>query len=141
MNRLTPVQTVNAFIGFLCARDFESAFALCADDMEFENVPFEPSVNRGRDVIRARLESAYTWLVRAEYEIHFEIERDGAIVNERLDRHWFDDGLYAEVRVMGRWKVTDGKITLWRDYFDADQWHRNFNGGFGAYLERRASDA
>ena len=36
---------------------------------------------------------------------------------ERLDRHQLPNG-WAELPVVGVFKVTNGKIVEWRDYFD-----------------------
>ena len=107
--------------------------------MVFENVPVEPSENRGRDSVRRQLEGAYGACTEIVYEVLARSESGGTVLTERIDRHLWDDGARADIRVMGRFDVVDGRITLWRDYFDAEQWHRNFDGGFVAYLGRRAT--
>jgi limonene-1,2-epoxide hydrolase len=43
---------------------------------------------------------------------------DGSVVFiERTDRHRLANG-WVELPVTGVWEVQDGRITLWRDYFD-----------------------
>ena len=39
-------------------------------------------------------------------------------MNERTDRAKID-GVWREVRVMGVFEFRDGRISAWRDYFDA----------------------
>jgi limonene-1,2-epoxide hydrolase len=41
----------------------------------------------------------------------------GAVMNERTDRFEMG-GRWIELPVAGLFTVQDGKITLWRDYFD-----------------------
>jgi limonene-1,2-epoxide hydrolase len=40
------------------------------------------------------------------------------VLTERID-HFVYDGRQIDARVMGTFEVAEGKITAWRDYFDA----------------------
>ena len=54
-------------------------------------------------------------------ENEFRVLREAAVGNtvflERLDRHRLASG-WVELPVTGVYEVEDGKITVWRDYFD-----------------------
>jgi limonene-1,2-epoxide hydrolase len=134
---MTPSETVTGFIDAMCRNDFDAAFALADDDMEFENVPLDPRVNRGRDSIRVGLEMLFALCSRVEWEVSMQIESATTVLNERVDRFWFDDGVFAEVPVLARWEVVDGRIRLWRDYYDLAMWDAHFDGGYRAYMAKR----
>jgi limonene-1,2-epoxide hydrolase len=135
---MTPSETVTEFVNAMCRKDFDAAFALAADDMEFENVPLDPSVVAGKDSIRAGLELLFGLCSRVEWDIPLQIESGTTVVNERVDKFWFDDGAYGEVPVLARWEVVDGKIKVWRDYYDLGMWDQHFDGGYFAYMGRPA---
>ena len=138
---MSPSQIVHEFIAAVTSRDYDQAFTLCHQDMVFENVPMTPSVNAGRDRVRQQLERAYVDCTFIDYEMLTEAEIGGTLLTERVDHHVWDDGTSVDIRVMGRFDVVDGLIVLWRDYYDGEQWHENFEGGFVAYLQRRAAES
>lgn len=136
---MTIAETVAAFTDAVTKCDLDRAMALCHEDFVFENVPLNPSVLAGRDNVRQLLERIYSDCAYAHYEILSQAEVGDTLLTERIDHHVWDDGAEAHIRVMGRFDMVDGRLTLWRDYYDAEQWHSNFEGGFVAYLQRRAA--
>jgi limonene-1,2-epoxide hydrolase len=46
-----------------------------------------------------------------------EASNGAVVIVERLDRHRFPTG-WVELPVTGVFEVHDGRITVWRDYFD-----------------------
>jgi limonene-1,2-epoxide hydrolase len=136
---MTPSETVTAFIAALTAGDIDAAGTLCHDDLVFENVPLDPRSVQGRDVILAGLGRLVAMCDRVEWEVLFQMEAGDDVANERIDRFWFRDGVEAEVPVMARWEVRDGRIAVWRDYYDFAMWDRCFEGGYYAYAARQSS--
>jgi len=134
---MTSAETVTAFIEALTSGDIGAAAALCHDDLIFENVPLVPPVQHGRDVILAGLGGLVSGCTKVAFEVTLQIESGSTVTNERVDRFWFDDGQFAEVPVMARWEVSDGRISLWRDYYDMSMWDRHFTGGYYSYIARR----
>jgi limonene-1,2-epoxide hydrolase len=134
---MSPGETVSRFIAALTSGNLEEASSLCHEDLVFENVPLVPSRQQGRDQILAGLAQIMALCDRVEWEVPFQIEAGQSVVNERVDRFWFNDGVTAEVPVLARWEVVDGLITLWRDYYDLVMWDRAFDGGYFAYIARR----
>lgn len=56
-----------------------------------------------------------------------DVVRSFMAAMERLDRHQLAKG-WVELPVTGVWEVRDGRITVWRDYFDL----ATITGGFAA---------
>jgi limonene-1,2-epoxide hydrolase len=49
-------------------------------------------------------------------------------MNERLDR-FLVDGRWIEVPVAGLFRLRNGRISLWRDYFDLETYRRQSREG------------
>ncbi len=112
---MKPLATVNAFMQHIESKDIDSAVALLADDVSYENMPIDPI--SGRDAVRQVLEGFLQPAVHVEWRVLREWEVGGTVINERLDRFQIADG-WLELPVAGFFQVEGGLITLWRDYFD-----------------------
>ena len=122
----TAARTVQLFIEAIERRDLDAALALVADDCVYDNVPVGPV--RGPDGIRRILAP----LVETSDEVDWPVLRTASIgdvvLNERLDRFRSGDR-WIELPVAGVWEVVDGRITLWRDYFDLATYRRQLDAG------------
>jgi limonene-1,2-epoxide hydrolase len=49
--------------------------------------------------------------------VHRQVANGTTVLNERTDR-FGKGGTWVSVAVAGVFEVRDGRITLWRDYFD-----------------------
>jgi limonene-1,2-epoxide hydrolase len=116
---MTPEEIVGSMIAALERMDLAAALEFMAADVEYDNVPMGKAF--GHEAITATLtpilqrSSAIEWIVH-----HQAASGDataGVVMNERTDRFQFGDR-WAEIAVAGLFVVRDGKITLWRDYFD-----------------------
>lgn len=111
----TAAQIVTRFCDTWERRDIDELLAFFADDAVYHNVPLDPAV--GLEAIRATIEL----FIGMAPEIRFEIVRqltDGDVVmNERVDYLTVGDKTVA-LPVAGVFEIRDGKISLWRDYFD-----------------------
>ncbi|BBZ48549.1 nuclear transport factor 2 family protein [Mycobacterium heidelbergense] len=107
-------RTVENFLNALQDDDFETAEAALDDDLVYENVGL-PTIRGGRKAIKLfrRMEG------RAAFEVKIHrIAADGAaVLTERTDALIFGP-LRLQFWVCGVFEVHDGRITLWRDYFD-----------------------
>ncbi|MGE5210932.1 MAG: limonene-1,2-epoxide hydrolase family protein [Acidobacteriota bacterium] len=111
----TPTQIVDDFLDAFAAMDFDRALALLAHDCEYTNVPI--GTVRGHDGVREVLGPFFAPIHENEF-VQLRQAADGPIVFvERLDRHRLDHG-WRELPVNSVFEVHDGKITVWRDYFD-----------------------
>jgi limonene-1,2-epoxide hydrolase len=118
---MTPGDAVTALIKANEARDIEAILAVLADDVVYENVPM--SVMNGHDEVRAMLGPFAEMAEKVEWEVLEQVESGDVVMNERVDRFWLEGGHTVELRVAGVFKVRDGKITLWRDYFDLGEFN------------------
>lgn len=114
----TPQETVEAFLRALETMDFAGVEALLHDEVVYQNVPLP--ADRGKPAVVRTLQR-FTKLVS-----HFEartvnIAANGPIVlTERVDV-LVGPLVHVEIWVCGTFEVRDGKIVLWRDYFDSTQ--------------------
>jgi limonene-1,2-epoxide hydrolase len=116
---MTPLEIVRSFIAAVERRDLDTALALVTDDVEYDNVPMA-SVH-GPEGVRGVLAPFLERAAEVEWVVRREAATGDLVFNERLDRFRVGDS-WIEIAVAGVWEVRDGKITLWRDYFDLEQY-------------------
>lgn len=113
---MTAVETVNEFIRLIDAKDIEGAVALCAEDVEYDNVPM--GKNMGRAAVLEFLMPMTGGVDEVKFIVHRQTATGNVVMNERTDR-FTKGGVSADIPVAGIFEVNDdGEITLWRDYFD-----------------------
>jgi len=123
---MTPGATVTALIRANEARDVDAVLALLTDDVAYENVPM--SVLNGHDEVRSMLGPFLSGAERVEWEVLEQIEQGDVVMNERVDRFWLPGDQKIELRVAGLFKVSNGKVEIWRDYFDLAAFTEQTNG-------------
>jgi len=112
---MTPLETVNEFMRRFCVPDLDSACELVTDDVEYDNVPM--GKNFGPDGIKS-FAAGMSAFDSVEFIVHREAATGTIVLNERTDRFVKGDQSF-DLLVAGVFEVTDdGKISLWRDYFD-----------------------
>jgi len=112
---VTPLEIVSEFIARITALDLDGAFELVAADVEYDNVPIGKV--QGHDGIRSVFAQLDGMMDRMEWIVHREAATGAVVMNERTDRFGKGD-TWVDVAVAGVFEVHDGRITLWRDYFD-----------------------
>jgi limonene-1,2-epoxide hydrolase len=117
MTMASALDTVNAFMKAAADRDYDSAVSYLTDDVEYQNMPLPP-VN-GKDAVRATLDMLLANAEGSEWVVHREVESGNIAMNERTDR-FLIGGKWMELPVAGIFELRDGKIALWRDYFDLE---------------------
>ena len=106
---------VRAFLDAFEAKDLDAALALMSDDVVYQNVPFP--ADRGK-AATARTLKAFGKVVNGfSVEMRNIAARDGVVLTERVDT-LSGPFVHVEIWVCGTFEVKDGRITLWRDYFD-----------------------
>ncbi|NJO13199.1 MAG: SnoaL-like domain-containing protein, partial [Gammaproteobacteria bacterium] len=81
----------------------------------YDNVPMAKV--HGPGGIRATLEPFLAGCTGVEWVVHREAATGDVVMNERTDRFEMG-GRWIELGVAGVFVVRDGRIALWRDYFD-----------------------
>jgi limonene-1,2-epoxide hydrolase len=108
---MTPSDTVTAFIAAIVAKDFARATELATEDIVYDNVPM-PTVTGP-----AAMCDMLSPVEEAEWTVHRQIAVGDVVMNERTDRLKIN-GAWFELPVAGVFEVRDGRVALWRDYFD-----------------------
>ena len=121
---MTPLETVNTFMNHIESKEVDAAADLLAVDISYENMPIDPVI--GRDAVRQVLEGFLAPAGEIEWKVLSEWEVGNTVINERVDRFQIGDG-WLELPVAGFFEVTDGLITLWRDYFDMGSYMSQFS--------------
>jgi len=105
---------VENFLTALQAQDFDTIDTLLADDLVYQNVGL-PTIRGGARV--KKMLRGIEGRMRFEVKFHRNVADGGTVLNERTDAIVFGP-LRLQFWICGVFEVKDGRITLWRDYFD-----------------------
>ncbi len=106
---------VESFFEAFRASDTERALAMLDEAVVYQNVPFP--ADRGRAAV-ARTLARFAKLVPSfDVKMVNIAARDGVVLTERVDI-LSGPFIQLDLWVCGTFEVRDGRITLWRDYFD-----------------------
>jgi len=117
-----PAAVVTAFVReFDSAKpDLERIMAYFTPDAVYHNIPVEPV--KGADAIRKVL-GGLMQIESGGWEVRNQVAAGEIVMNERIDRFKAGDKEVA-LPVAGVFRVVDGKIAEWRDYFDMGTWQK-----------------
>jgi limonene-1,2-epoxide hydrolase len=111
----TDIAVVRGFLGALDRLDIDAAIAFLDPTVVYQNVPFPAA--RGATAVEKQLRGMARYGTGFKAIIHNLAASDGVVLTERTDV--IEIGrLKADFWVCGTFEVHDGKIVLWRDYFD-----------------------
>ena len=110
-----PARVVEAFLYALRDKDFDAADETLDDDLVYQNVGL-PTI-RGRQRTMKLLRGLSRPNTGFDVKIHRIASEGSAVLTERTDVLIFGP-FQAHFWVCGAFEVRDGRITLWRDYFD-----------------------
>lgn len=113
---MTPIEIVTDFCAAFDRLDWETIYVHLADDIVYHNIPMEPV--HGLDAFKA-VYAAFP-VSEAQFEIHHIAANGSVVLTERTDRFVLA-GKPIVIRVMGVFEISNGKIAVWRDYFDLAQ--------------------
>lgn len=106
--------TVEVFLNALQAQDMDGAGAVLDENLVYENVGFPTIRGRARAM---KLFRGMEGRARFEVKTHRIAVNGSTVLTERTDALVFGP-VRLQFWVCGVFEVTDGRITLWRDYFD-----------------------
>lgn len=119
---MTPDETVTALVTACEARDLDAVCALVTDDIEYDNVPI--GAVHGPDGVRSVLSGGVTAAAeQVEWVVLNQVASGDVVMNERIDR-FLVDGRWIEIPIAAVFRVRDGRVCLWRDYFDLETYRR-----------------
>lgn len=106
---------VTNFCNLFTQPDIEKITALASESIEYHNMPWEPSF--GHEAIRKLLGPFINPARCSKIEIHHTLSSGDIVMNERTETWEYED-VTVVLPVAGVFKVENGKISLWNDYFD-----------------------
>ena len=116
MDSEPPATVATNFLKLLEQRDVDGACDLLAEDVAYINVSM-PAIH-GRKRVRRIFSRMMAW-DSAGFEVCFHnVAVDGtSVLTERTDVLIFGP-VRVQIWVWGHFDVVDGRITVWKDYFD-----------------------
>ncbi|MEI7915267.1 MAG: limonene-1,2-epoxide hydrolase family protein [Mycobacteriaceae bacterium] len=106
--------TVEVLLSALQAQDIDGAGAVLDENLVYENVGFPTIRGRARAM---KLFRGMEGRARFEVKTHRIAVNGATVLTERTDALVFGP-VRLQFWVCGVFEVRDGRITLWRDYFD-----------------------
>jgi limonene-1,2-epoxide hydrolase len=105
---------VEGFLNALQNQDYDTVDALLADDVVYQNVGL-PTIHGRKRVVKVM--RGMEGRMGFEVKFHNNVADGATVLNERTDAMIIGP-LRLQFWVCGVFEVHDGRITLWRDYFD-----------------------
>lgn len=130
-NSVDNADIVKSFLEALEAQDFDTFESLLSDDVVYQNVGL-PTIRGGHRV--TKLMRGMEGKSSFEVKFHRNVVEGSTVLNERTDAIVLGP-LRLQFWVCGVFEVNDGRITLWRDYFDFyDMAKATFRGVVGIVI-------
>lgn len=112
----TPDSVVTEFCKLWSQPDPEQLADWFTDDAVYHNIPMPPA--EGREAIREFIAGFLAAFDGIDFQVHRQVSDGNVVMNERTDVMRPKNGTAVGLPVMGVFEVRDGKIAVWRDYFD-----------------------
>ncbi len=98
----------------------EQMVATFTDDAVYRNIPFPGQIVGGEGVADVLLPSTAK-MASVEATVLHVADRGDVVFAERVEVFRRESGEVFELPVVGVFELRDGRISAWRDYFDAEQ--------------------
>ncbi len=108
-------QIIRNFIGAWSRLDVEELLDYFTEDGTYYNMPLEPV--SGRDNVRQLITGFLSSWTATEWEILNLLADGDVVIAERVDKTKAGDKA-VDLPCTGVFEMRDGKIAVWRDYFD-----------------------
>ncbi|MGI9592844.1 MAG: limonene-1,2-epoxide hydrolase family protein [Myxococcota bacterium] len=102
----------------LYRKDWDGVAARIADDGHYEDVPAPDAGADGPENVVRRLRIGLDPIVRFEHDVHRVVAEDDDVVVEHTETWHFETGEKLVNQFTTIHVVENGKIKLWRDYWD-----------------------
>ncbi len=122
-------ELVTEFLKACSDRDLDTALTYVADDIEYDNVPIGKV--HGPDGVRSVLSGGITDAAdEVEWVVVRQVAEGDVVMTERIDRFRRGDA-WLEIPLVGVFVLVDGRIAVWRDYFDLESYRTQKRALFG----------
>ena len=108
-------QTIRDFIAAWSRLDPDELTGFFTDDGTYYNMPTRPVT--GRENLRAFIARFVRGWTSTQWDVLNLISRGDVVIAERLDRTMVGETA-VDLPCCGVFEMQDGKIKVWRDYFD-----------------------
>ena len=95
-----------------------------SEDGVYYNIPTAPVT--GKEAIESFISSFTTTWKETNWDILNMVSANNIVIAERLDRTQTTDDKTIELPCVGVFEMENGKIKLWRDYFDLGTYLKAF---------------
>jgi ketosteroid isomerase-like protein len=102
----------------LYRKDWDGVAACIADDGFYEDVPAPDRGARGPANVVKRLRVGLEPVARFEHEVHRVVAEGPSVIVEHTETWHFETGEKVVNHFVTVHELRDGKIRLWRDYWD-----------------------
>jgi len=109
-------EIIRRFLALWATRDADAMAAAFAEDGIYDNVPNKRPME-GRNAIRHWLGVCFEHLTRIDVEILNMASNGEWTLSERIDTHVHGDK-HMPLPVMNACRIVNGKIVMFRDYYD-----------------------
>lgn len=109
-------QTIIEFINAWSRLDATELANYFADDGIYHNIPLTPVA--GKREIESFIKSFTANWVETNWDILNIISKGNVVIAERLDRTKMEGEKSIDLPGIGVFEMENGKIKIWRDYFD-----------------------
>jgi limonene-1,2-epoxide hydrolase len=112
---MSNLETINEFIANWSKLDASLLASYFTEDGTYYNMPAKPV--SGRDNVEKFISAFLSSWTETQWDILNIVEQGDTVICERLDRTKTTNG-DVDLPCVGVFEMKDGKIYMWRDYFD-----------------------
>jgi limonene-1,2-epoxide hydrolase len=109
------VATITGFVAAWTRLDPDELASYFAEDSCYHNIPVGPVV--GRDNVRVMIAAFTADWTATQWDLPNIVGAGDVVIAEQLDRTHAGDNA-VDLPCTGVFEMEDGKIKVWRDYFD-----------------------
>ncbi|MGE0684256.1 MAG: limonene-1,2-epoxide hydrolase family protein [Candidatus Binatia bacterium] len=119
-------QVVVDFFKAFDSLDLERALSHLTEDCVHDDKPV--GIHKGKEEIRKFFAPQMKELKSFRAELKETLSTGNLVMNERVDWIELQGGKKAALPVMGAFEIKEGKIAVWRDYYDMGSFHKQISG-------------
>ena len=111
-------ELIEAFWQDLEGRDFDKIGSYFAEDGHYEDVPAPDTGAIGPNAVAARLRVGLEPIKDYVHHLHRMVVEGDTVITEHTEDWHFGDGVVVSLPFVSIHVIEDGKVKLWRDYWD-----------------------
>lgn len=122
----TNAEAVRQFIAAWSRLDVEELLGYFAPEGTYHNMPITPV--SGHQALRPFITGFIAGWAETNWEVLHLVEHGDVVIAERVDRTVTRDGKQVDLPCCGVFEMEQGKIKVWRDYFDMGSYMKALAG-------------